>query len=96
MDFTRYYTIRGKVKPEEHRDKELMKNWVKWGLKDDPRDVLKIYKETTHCIICDKLLTGKGNARKAMNHCHETKYFLNILCIVCNSQEHNDGYWKGG
>ena len=82
------------MKPEYHKDQELMKHWKKWGLKDNPKEILQIWKETNNCLICDKLLTGKGNARKAMNHCHITGWYLNILCITCNTQEHNDSYWS--
>jgi len=70
-----------------HRRKAFIFNgWKSRGLKDDLEEVWKIYSETTECMICDvKLTTGRWQkTRKCMNHCHETGYYLNVICHECN------------
>ena len=67
-------------------------NWKNYGLKDNLEDVWKIYQETNTCLICDSVF--KNSKDKHMNHCHETGYFLGILCMTCNILEHNDTYWS--
>jgi intein/homing endonuclease len=80
-----------KVSKVDGRKSFLIRDWKKAGLKDDPQDVYEIYKETTHCTICDIELTSgipMSNSTKVMNHCHATGYFNNILCNECNWREH--------
>ena len=62
-------------------------DWKRNGVKDDLDILWSIFSETDNCQICDvKLTTDKINTKttKTMNHCHETGYFLNILCNSCN------------
>ena len=73
------------------RSNRIRSDWKRKGLKDDGREVFAIYKETTHCQICDIELTEDPVVcvnKKVMNHCHETGYFNNILCWSCNIHEH--------
>lgn len=77
-------------KSQDIKDKRIQ-NWKHYGLKDDPELVYKIYEETNECLICDEKF--KNDKDKHMNHCHETGYFLNIICCKCNILEHNDSYW---
>ena len=84
-----YYLMGGK-------DKRRKSDWVAQGLIDDPDEVLKMYKEATHCLICDKEFVDSSIASKdtkVMNHDHESGHFLNIICWICNIKEHTDGYW---
>jgi len=67
-------------------------NWKFSGLKDNVEDVWKIYLETDQCLICDNKF--KNDKDKHMNHCHETGFFLNIICQKCNILEHNNSYWN--
>ena len=67
-------------------------NWRTLGLKDNLEDVWRIYQQETECIICNNPF--KNSKDKHMNHCHETGYFLNVLCQKCNLLEHNDTYFK--
>lgn len=66
-------------------------NWKQCGLRDNFEEVWKIYQETNNCLICDSRFKNKKD--KHMNHCHETGYFLNVLCMCCNILEHNNTYW---
>ena len=66
-------------------------NWKTCGLKDNFDEVWEIYKTSTECIICDTKF--KNSKDKHMNHCHETGFFLNVICMKCNILEHNNTYW---
>jgi len=85
-DWRYYYYEVGTAR--EHRIKS---DWKRKGIKDDLSDLYEIYKEATHCQICDIKLTENPELsvnKKVMNHCHETGYFNNILCWSCNIHEH--------
>ena len=73
------------------RKNRIKSDWKRKGIKDDLSDLYDIYKEATHCQICDIELTEDPVVsvnKKVMNHCHETGYFNNILCWSCNIHEH--------
>jgi hypothetical protein len=80
------------LKSENGIKSRTFSNWKRLGLKDNLEDVYKIYQETHKCIICDN--NFKNSKDKHMNHCHETGYFLNVICQKCNMLEHNDTYFK--
>ena len=80
------------LKTDAGKKSKTLSNWRRYGLKDNLEDVYKIYQESTECIICDKPF--KNSKDKHMNHCHETGYFLNVLCQKCNLLEHNNTYFK--
>ncbi len=76
------------------RRNRIKSDWKRKGIKDDLSDLYDIYKEATHCEICDIELTEDPKVsvnKKVMNHCHETGYFNNILCWSCNIHEHMSG-----
>jgi len=77
---------------EKGRKSKTFSNWRNRGLKDNFEDVYKIYMEAKECLICDKQFNNE--ILKCMNHCHETGYFLNVLCRDCNMLEHNDTYFR--
>jgi len=95
-NYRRYHAIQRGYKGDEYLKKMLFKGWRNVGLKDNFEDVFLIYQKQTHCEICNVRLKNKGHGkdRKVMNHCHKTGWFLNILCMWCNIQEHNDNYWQ--
>ena len=89
-DSQRNYHLKG------GKDKRRKSDWVRQGLIDDPDEVLKMYKEATHCLICDKEFVESSLATKStkvMNHDHQSGHFLNIICWICNIKEHDNGYW---
>lgn len=64
-------------------------DWKLHGLQDDLDLVLEEYLAAEKCLICDvKFNQDVFKTRKVMNHCHETGYYLNILCWQCNIKEH--------
>ena len=65
-------------------------DWKRAGLLDDLDLVLKEFIDATHCLCCDvEFDEVYRKNQKVMNHCHETRYFLNIICWECNIREHN-------
>jgi hypothetical protein len=88
-DWRYYYYEKGTA-----RYNRIKSDWKRAGLKDDGNDVMKIFRETNECQICDIPLTESKKVvynKKVMNHCHETGYFNNILCWSCNIHEHLKG-----
>ena len=62
-----------------------IKNWKRWGLKlygYTYDEVYEYYLETTHCEVCNKLLTKN---QKCMDHCHTDGCFRWVLCSSCNT-----------
>ncbi len=73
-----------------HKNKKYrrMKDWKRLGMLDDVHLLNEYYEEATHCLICDKKFGDKNWAdKKCVNHCHETGYFLNIICWSCNIRD---------
>ena len=95
-----YKNILDKQKQEReyyHKNKKYrrVKDWRKLGLKDDPYLVNEYYEESTNCLICDKEFNDLNwNDKKCMNHCHETGYFLNVICWQCNIRDNAIGLRK--
>lgn len=79
-------------KSEKGIKSQKKSNWKNLGIKDNLDDLYKIYKDCEKCIICDNAF--KNPKDKHLNHCHETGYFLNILCMKCNIHEHHPDYFK--
>ena len=87
---TKQYRIKWKQSQSGYKSRTYS-NWKAYGLKDNFDEVWEIYKSTDECMICDKKFTNTKD--KSMNHCHETGYYLNVICMKCNILEHNDTYW---
>ena len=90
-----YKNIEDKRKHEReyyHKNKKYrrMKDWKRLGIKDDLNLVNIFYEEAKNCLICDKEFNDDNwTDKKCVNHCHETGYFLNIICWKCNISEHH-------
>ena len=85
-DWRYYYYELGTAK-----ESRIKSDWKRKGIQDDVHLLFEIYKEATHCEICNIELTEDPVLcvnKKVMNHCHETGYFNNILCWSCNIHEH--------
>jgi hypothetical protein len=64
-------------------------NWKKRGLIGNYDEIYDKYISTTHCELCNVILTDGKPIRsntKEMNHNHLTGYFINIICHYCNSK----------
>ena len=73
------------------RYNRIKSDWKRSGLKDDGNDVMKIFRETNECQICDIPLTESKKVvynKKVMDHSHLSGEFRAILCWTCNITEH--------
>ena len=63
--------------------------WKQYGLVDDYDKIYDIYLNTTHCELCNVLLTTEkiGGNQKHMDHCHRTNLYRNTVCSRCNSSD---------
>ena len=66
---------------------------TKWksssNLIGDYDKIFERFMSTTHCDLCNTLLTKerKGGRVKQMEHNHSNGEFRNIVCHICNSQK---------
>jgi hypothetical protein len=85
-DWRYYYYEKGTA-----RYNRIKSDWKRAGLKDDVNEVMKIFKETNQCQICDIPLTESKKIvfnKKCMDHNHFSGEFRGILCWSCNIYEH--------
>tara|TARA_R110001599_G_scaffold110875_2_gene274927 strand:+ start:3164 stop:3541 length:378 start_codon:yes stop_codon:yes gene_type:complete len=88
-DWWYYYYVKKSAKNLRRKS-----DWKLAGLKDDLDLVLQEYLSADKCLICDVGFNQDVfKTRKVMNHCHETGYYLNILCWECNIREHSDKHF---
>ena len=69
---------------------EIIYKWQRvYGLIGDYDAIFERFMSTTHCDLCNILLTKerKGGRQKQMEHNHLTGEFRNIVCHICNSQK---------
>jgi hypothetical protein len=74
-------------KTEAGRKTTRIKCWKKSGiLHKDYNKLYEKYLNATECENCSIPLTfGWDGDARCVDHCHETGYFRNILCRVCNT-----------
>lgn len=89
---------------EGYKKSQISKWKCDYGLIGDYDAIYERYKNTTHCDLCNVLLTKecKGGTRKQMEHNHSTGEFRNIVCQSCNcaktdkkKQSNNTSGYKG-
>jgi|TARA_R110000782_G_C14711146_1_gene403159 hypothetical protein len=75
---------------EKGYKKSIISKWQHtYGLIGDYDAIFERYMTTTHCDLCNILLTKEriGGRNKQMEHNHSTGEFRNIVCHICNSQK---------
>ena len=78
-----------KNNPETWKKTYTISQWKKNGLLGDYQLIYKIYLSTKFCDECGFELTYDRfptKTRKAMDHCHKSGLFRNILCHKCNTK----------
>lgn len=77
-----------RASPKGHR-RCMIADWKYVGLKGDYDYIYDRFMATTHCDLCQTLVTKgkKGGREKQMEHDHSTGQFRNVTCAKCNSQK---------
>jgi len=69
----------------EHRKKETIYHWKRYGVISDDFDKLyQYYLSIDECENCGIELNSGTGTKKCLDHCHNTGLFRNILCNTCN------------
>jgi len=82
------YMRKYRATPEGYKISTIS-SWKYLGLKGNYEYIFHRYMATTHCDLCQSLLTKerKGGRQKHMEHDHKTGEFRNVVCQKCNLQK---------